>query len=249
LQGSQGGPHPLGRLPDLILYAQRCGEWKRVLAQWPRIKETFEDFQRSRWQLHPNKGDLFANRYLGGLLAVAKVADRAGDAETAAKARDLAEKTGTALEEWWQRTAARTRLTVVPSIREWDEFINQGDSLFYRVIPHRAKLALFHDLTPEVGAWVRAKLPETVDQVWNTFEKLCPTWHLQGEERQVHYGENYLDPPDFALDAFRAMTWLGKGTWQQLEDRVDIPFCKADLNYIIKRALVLEQRNKQPESN
>jgi len=67
----------------------------------------------------------------------------------------------------------------------------------------------------------------------------CPTWHLMGEERQVHYGENFVDPPDFALDAFKAFAWLRDASAQELAQRVDIPFCRADLSCITKLALAV----------
>ena len=118
-----------------------------------------------------------------------------------------------------------------------DPFINSGDGLFFRVAPHRHKIALFHDLTPEVAAIVKSNAPEAVEEIWRAFESLCPTWHLMGEERQVHYGENFVDPPDFALDAFKAFAWLRDASAQELMRHVDIPFCRADMSYITKLAL------------
>ena len=61
-----------------------------------------------------------------------------------------------------------------------------------------------------------------------------------GEERQVHFGENFVDPPDLAMGAFRAMKWLGKPSREALASRVDIPFCRADLGFVTKLALALE---------
>ncbi|MFA0748636.1 MAG: hypothetical protein EORIYHIE_002505 [Candidatus Fervidibacter sp.] len=77
--------------------------------------------------------------------------------------------------------------------------------------------------------------------MWKTFELLCPTWHLVGEERQVHYGERFVDPPDFSLNAFKAYAWLLDAPASELAKKVDIPFCRADLSYAVKIALVLER--------
>jgi hypothetical protein len=64
---------------------------------------------------------------------------------------------------------------------------------------------------------------------------------LRGEERQVHYGENFLDPPDFARDAFAALAWLRQAPPGELAQRADVPFCRADLNQVMKLALALER--------
>jgi len=56
----------------------------------------------------------------------------------------------------------------------------------------------------------------------------------------VHFGENFVDPPVFALSAFRALKWLKQASGEQLSRRVDLPFCRADLYYMIKLSLALE---------
>jgi hypothetical protein len=62
-----------------------------------------------------------------------------------------------------------------------------------------------------------------------------------GEERQVHYGENLYDPPDFALDAFSACAWLCTADATTLRSRVDQPWCRADLYQVMKLAIAIEQ--------
>jgi hypothetical protein len=240
--GHDRPPHPFGDTYAAWLYAERCEAWDRVTGDWPRLKASFEDFERTGWRLDPAKGDPDANRYLASLLACARIGRRAGDAETAAAADRRAEATAGALAAWWQKCADRVAAPVIPSVKEWDEFIGRGDALFYRVVPHKAKIALFYGLTPEVAALVKERAPGAVDKVWAAFEVLDPTWPLQGEERQVHYGENFLDPPDFALDAFTALAWLKGSPAGELARRVDIPFARADLDYLTKLAIVCEGR-------
>src|SRR5205807_6558296 len=162
----------------------------------------------SEWSLDPVKGDLEANRYdisLHSIAAIARPLDGAGspDGNEAALKATAADA---ALVQWWQRAAATTP-PVFAKVAELDRFINTGDAMFFRVIPHRAKLALFRGLTKAVADHVRAKAPDAVEKVWRNFERLDATWWLAGEERQVHYGENLFDPPDFSLDAFRAYAW------------------------------------------
>jgi hypothetical protein len=67
---------------------------------------------------------------------------------------------------------------------------------------------------------------------------------LQGEERQVHSGENAFDPPDFARSAYRALAWLRQAKAEELTAALDVPFCRADLFFIEKLAVRLERRGR-----
>jgi len=121
-----------------------------------------------------------------------------------------------------------------------DRFIGNGDALSFCVWPHRHKVALFRDLTPELADWIRRETPQAVTAVWDTFTRLYATWWLVGEERQVHFGENLFDPPDLALGAFQALAWLRGANPDQLARHVDRPFARADLYHLTKLALALE---------
>jgi len=233
--------HPFGNLYAVWLYAERCDEWGRIFAEWERLRTCFDDFLKTGWQLNAEQGALFANRYLASLLAFADMAERYGDVEAIRQAREMAEQTSAVLVEWWRKQGEDVRLPVFQNISEWDAFIGSGDALFFRVAPHKAKLALFHELTPEIAALVKINAPEAVDKLWRAFETLCPTWHLAGEERQIHYGENFVDPPDFALGVFKTLAWLKEAPTDELIRRLDIPFCRADLTHLTKLAIILEQ--------
>jgi outer membrane protein assembly factor BamB len=232
--------HEFGNMYALWLYAERCSAWPRVLSAYGDLKRVFQEFRRSGWELDGSKGDLYANRYIASLIAFEKIAARAGDAATASEAASEAKKARSQLAFWWRRSASNAELRQFGGVAELDKFIGAGDGLFFRVEPHNSKVALFRDLTPEVASWVRADAPEAVKKVCGVFQALCPTWHLMGEERQVHYGENYVDPPDFALGAFKAKAWLENTRLPKLLDFVDIPFCKGDLTYVEKLAIALE---------
>jgi len=65
-----------------------------------------------------------------------------------------------------------------------------------------------------------------------------------GEERQVHYGENYVDPPDFAMSAFRAFAWLCGADAKDLAVKADMPFCRADLFYLAKLSIAADRQHK-----
>ncbi|MHB1036714.1 MAG: outer membrane protein assembly factor BamB family protein [Pirellulales bacterium] len=242
--GSDPAPHPFGNVAAIERYADRCGEWERVLAAWPQLKACYSDFAGSGWKLDAARGDLFANRYLASLGALVRIARRVGDQATAAEATAQADQTAKTLAVWWQRAGEHAKLTTVANVGEVDAFIGGGNALFFRVVPHKAKVALFHDLTPEAAAAVQPAIAGDVKKIWPAFELLCPTWHLAGEERQVHYGENFADPPDAVADAFKTLAWLVDAPPDQLARRLDIPASPADLDYVTKVAVILERMGK-----
>lgn len=236
--------HPFGNMYVIRLYAERCDGWEQVQQDWPHIKTAFKDFAKTGWKLNPERGDLYANRYLSSLYTFIEMAKRAGDAEAAMQAQQLLEENTRAWLAWWKGSATGSALKVIPDISAWDEFINRGDSLFLSVRPHNSKIALFQDMTPELAQLLKTEAPEAADKLWRMFETLCPTWHLLGEERQVHFGENRFDPPDFALAAFKTLTWLRDGSAAEMYRRLDLPFCRADLFHVVKLALLVEKESE-----
>jgi len=237
--------HPFGNTYSVWLTAVRCGEWPRVLGGWPQLKAAYEAFVRTGWRLDAEKGDLHANRYLASLLALEQIARRAGDAATATRAAAQAEETAAAVAAWWQRAATGGTLTTFRGSGELDPFIGKGDAISLRIAPHRHKLALFRDLTPEVARLVKARAPQAVARVWAIFESHYQTWWLTGEERQVHFGENFVDPPDLAMGGFAALAWLTDAPPERLARRVDLPFCRADLFHLTKLAVCLERAGSE----
>jgi hypothetical protein len=238
--GQDKPPHPFSNTYAIWLYAERCGEWKRVLEAWPQIKECFNTFTKSAWRLDGAKGDLYANRYLASLMALTRLAEKAGDTAAALRARALADETADVLVVWWQRAASRGTLTNFKGSAELDPFIGSGDGISLRIAPHRHKVALLRDLTPEVAKLLQAKAPEAATKVWAAFDMLYRTWPLTGEERQVHFGENYIDPPDLAMSGFKALAWLKYTPADILARHIDLPFCRADLYFLTKLGLCLE---------
>ena len=208
------------------------------------MKQSHDDFTKAGWRLDPAKGDLFANRYLASLLAFASLAEKAGDISVATEAKARAADITAALVSWWKRAAEQGTLTTFKGSAELDPFINRGDAISLALAPHRHKLALFQDLTPEVAALVKARAPEAAAKVWEIFSVLYRTWPLVGEERQVHFGENFIDPPDLALNGFKALAELRNGPVEELAKNVDLPFCRADLYYVTKLALALEAQRR-----
>lgn len=239
--GYKKSPHRFGGVYAAWLYAERCGAGDRLGAAWEEVRQSFEEFVATGWRLEPDRGDYRANRYLAALLAFEKLARRRGEDDLAKRAAAMADEAARGLADAWRRAAERSALRVFSGIKDWDEAILKGEGgLFVKLKEHNHKPWLFHDLTPEVAA--RVASPEAAARVWGFFQALAPTWHATGEEHQIHTGENFLDPPDFARGAFRASLWTAKSPAGSLRGRVDVPFCRADLHYIEKLALTLERR-------
>jgi len=231
-------PHLLGNLYATWLYAETCGGWDVVDANWQPILAVFRDFVQSGWALDPDKGDLYMNRYLAGLIGFARIAER-HDAETAQEARGLAQTVAGRIVEHVRRSAGLLRLREVDGVRQIDAFIGQGDPVFLQVSGHRSKIAKFLDLTPEAAAILRDHAGDETRKLLQYVDLVMPGWYLVGEERQVHYGENLMDFPDFSLGIFQAKALIAEEGFAELARFSDMPWCAGDMSYIEKLALCL----------
>jgi hypothetical protein len=250
--GNDKPAHRFAGVYSAWLYAQRSKDSKSLNKWWPEIRSAYNDFTNS----NPNFGtkpELYFNRYLASLIAVQKISDdllalmlhtdidpQTILSEYHVAARPQIQRSTETLLQWWRE--AGTTLTNFNGSQQLDPFIQKGDKLSWAVFPHRHKLAIFQDMTPEIATIIRAQAPEAAPQVWSTFTNLAPTWHLQGEERQYHFGENFVDTPDFALAAFQTLAFVNKADTASLLNHVDIPFCQADLYHLQKLALALEAK-------
>lgn len=232
-------PNAFGNVAAIVNWCRRTDP-DGLEDLWPEIESMWRGFEERHWRLDPTRGDLFANRYLASLQALAQVAREQEETEIHENASALADATSTALVAWWERTAREIRSLPWNGSREVDDFIRSGNGLFLATAPHRHRLALFHELTPEIGALLHRRCPDAVDVVWQAFERLCPTWWLVGEEAQVHGGENLADTPDFAASAFRALAFLRHTPPNELAARIDVPAGRGDLHRLAKLAITLD---------
>lgn len=63
---------------------------------------------------------------------------------------------------------------------------------------------------------------------------------MTGEERQFHFGENFVDYPDLALAIFEAQAYIERAPAARPAGRIDMPWSPGDLYFIRKLALALE---------
>ena len=237
-------PRPIAEAYALDLYGARTGDWEAVRGLWPRAKKAFEDL--GGWKLDVERGDRFQNGTIAGLIAVSRLAARFGDSDTAhAAERRAAEELRRLLDHWQRGVRGLPTAQEIENVTEVDRFIGKGNPLFFAVAPHRHKIAKFLDLSAEVGRAVREVLPDSTRAYLEYVDLVLPTWYLAWEERQVHFGENYIDFPDQALSIFRAKRFLGAADSAGLRRAIDIPWCRGDLHYIEKLVLALEATGKE----
>lgn len=229
--------HAFGHLWQPWLWAKNAGEEKLFLNKSKAITESYRAFRETKWRLDPEKGDLYANRYIASLSAFEQIAERLGETGLAREAGEEAKRATESLIAWWKRAAHGGTMGEFKGSTELDPFITRGDAISFKVAPHKHKIALFADLSPELFSTIHREAPDAVLKVWQTFEELYKTWPLQGEERQVHFGENFVDPPDLAVGGFKVLKWMGHASVREVRQAVDLPSCLADLFYIQKLAL------------
>jgi hypothetical protein len=142
----------------------------------------------------------------------------------------------------YQHSAESAAIPKFDNVQEFDRWRAAGaSSFFFRLSGHKAKPAVFHGLTPEVGRLLVERAPEATQRFMTLVDRSLPGWYLAGEERQFHFGENYVDYPDFALAIFQARAYAEQAPAKRLARWIDVPWCPADLYYVQKLAIILEK--------
>jgi hypothetical protein len=236
--GSQNAPPAIAYLYPVWRYAAELDEWERVSAAWPELQQVFEDFRASDWKLDPLKGDLWANRIVGGLIGYARLAKHFDD-PTAEDAAHLAEDGLYALLAWMRQYEPAQVERALSGVDELDQIIGGGDALFMAAQPHKGRLARLYGMTSEIAACLRDHAGPHLRALMGTMDRMMPGWYLMGEERQVHFGENFEDYPDQALAIFTARLCAAIEPPEKMRRYLDMPLCPADLYDIEKRALWL----------
>ncbi|HEY6229439.1 MAG TPA: hypothetical protein VI282_20130, partial [Verrucomicrobiae bacterium] len=164
--GNDKPAHRFGGVYSAWLYAERCNAWPELLKSWPEIESAFTDFTNKN-PTFGQKPELYFNRYFSSLIAFLMLAKETGHADRAAQAETLFSVATPTLMQWWKD--AGSTLTNFNGSQQLDPFIGKGDKLSWAVFPHRHKLAIFQDLTPEIAKMVDGFAPEAAAQVWSTF--------------------------------------------------------------------------------
>jgi hypothetical protein len=235
------GPHPFAHLYAVWCYAFYADRGDRVSKAWPQIYRCWEDFRRTHLPLESRRDALWANGYLAGLIGFLRIAKNLGQQTEISAALDDGEQLGQWCVERFRDGAARLDLPIFENVGQFDRWRAEDMGGFFLPLPphHKAKPDKFHGLTPEVGQLFVRQAPEAAAAYLKFVDRSLPGWYLVGEERQLHFGENFVDYPDFALSIFQAQAFLGNQPAGQLARWVDIPWCVGDPYFVEKLAICL----------
>ena len=216
----------------LWAYANYAQRWEQVLAQWPQIRQVFNEFATKPASFDdddPANTDAaeHLNGQIAGTLAYARIAQKAGDDDQVARALD--------------------RLSQLVAFRVHHE---QADTRFIRISgkqAHTAKLPRYLDLVPESARMLRDFAGDALQRNARALSDQLPIWHHAFGERLIG-GENYISPPTLSRALFIALSDGVNEPAQQMVAKLDQPWCKADLYYIEKLTAVLREIERERTS-
>lgn len=217
----------VGDLYAVWAYAHYADRWKPVLVQRQAITEIFDRFAGDVPHFDPDDMEHDAaqhlNRRIGGLLAAARIFDRAGDLKRRAKSLDLlAELVATRVHH--ERSDHRL---LRPT---------KGESGGI----HQARVPRYVDLVPELSQMVGRYADDAMTAHVADLRAALPLWGQAYGERMIG-GENYISPPHLSRGIFMIWSDGCDAPPRQLASALDQPWCKADLYYIEKLTAALRR--------
>jgi hypothetical protein len=231
----------LGHVHAVWLYSERTGDWQAVENIWPQIQEVWGRYAAQPLLADAGQGGhLHLNRTAAGCLAYARLAHRfRAEKDAAAATRELDRLLSLMLGNCRARAAIAAE-TLQQTSSRGDTHHNQGRKLYFHLNNHKSKLALFLDLTPELGRALAEAAPAETTILQRWVDRLMPAFYLAFEERSVHYGENFVELPDSVHGLFLAKAFLWHAPADQLARFTDLPWVRADLFHIEKLVHAIE---------
>ena len=237
---------PISHVYALWLYGERTGDWPALERLWPRLRELWQRYAAQPLAFDAQQGGhLYLNRTAAGVLAYARLAHRFGAADDAAAATKELDRLLREIITLWRNKAAVAVKTLEQATSKGDTTGNQGRKFYFHLNNHKSKLALFLDMTPELGQALAETAPAESEALRRFFELIMPTYYLAWEERCTHYGENFVDLPDSMHGLFLTHAFVWKASADRLTRDTDLPWVKADLFHIEKLVHALEAHGQR----
>jgi hypothetical protein len=220
---------PVEDLYAVWAYAHYGDRWQAVLARRDAIRRAFRDSLGAMGRFthaDPDRTDAAErlNRQIAGVLAYARIMDRAGEADEVNRA-----------------------LAALASLVSQRVHHERADRDFVRVTPttshqrgHAAKIPRYVGLTPELGAMLAEFAGDALATNLRNIDRDLPIWHGAWGERLIG-GENYVSPPDLAYGLFTAFAYGAAADEEELAGWIDQPWVRADLYQIEKLAAMLRR--------
>jgi hypothetical protein len=204
----------VARLYPLWLWAHATGDWSHVERHWQELVK--------RAGQPPNKMEEDCrNGYVAGLIAFCRMAQHLEDDATLAEALPAT------------RRAMRERLVCELSL--------PNGGVITSVPALRTIFGRWRHLTPEVGRLIAAHAKDTNQHLMNVYvDYHRPAWWLAWNVELMVRNESPFSFPTMSAEVFAARALILGEPAGKLARFVDLPWCKADLFYIQKRALCME---------
>ncbi len=242
-------PHAMAHVYAVWSYGYYAEETERWADTWELVRETWREFRQQKLPPRSQEDQLWANAYLGGLIGFIRIAGHLGHRTEADEARADAERLASWLLERFAQAALHLQLPEFQGIAWFDRWREEDLGGFFLVLrSHRAKPDKFHALVPEVGVLLGGLAPQAGAAYLDFVDKSLPGWYLVGEERQLHYGENFTDYPDFSLALFQGQAYVGGRSFRSLSAWVDLPICDGDPAFVQKAAIALHVASAEQTS-
>lgn len=207
-------------------YGHYANRWEKVLAKADEVQKVFEHFAERDFRFeHGGTRDEaeHLNSQIAGALATARILDKAGRENEAAKALELLAQMAAERIHHERADRALIRPTQVAS-----------------KALHQAKVPRYVAMVPEVADILFEYTQEPLTQNVRDLTEGLPVWYQAFGERMIG-GENYISPPHLSRGLFMALAdGVGAGP-KKLASKLDQPWCRADLYYIEKVSAILRR--------
>ncbi len=204
----------VARLYPLWLWARVSGDWQRIEKDWHHLRG-LADRPANKME------EDCRNAHLAGLIAYCRIAAHMDDQEALTSGLDRT------------RSALRDRLAY--------ELTHPNAGLISQVPVSRSIFARWRHLTPEVGRLLAAYAGPMHRHLMDVYvDHHRPTWYIAWGFESMWRNESASALPTMADEIFAARAWVLGESPEKLARFLDLPWCKADLLYILKLVLCIE---------
>jgi hypothetical protein len=205
------------RLYPLWLWAHVTGDFAKVKADWPALRDAF-DGERSRPL--PDLG----NDRLSSYIAFVRLAKRFGDEEGAQLMLRAA------------RLNLRERIAYEVAHDEGGLITTHGT---------RSLLGRWHHVDPDLGRFLATFARKQTTRLMDVYvDHHRPAWHVAWNVELLWRNEAPFSFPDLSRDVFAAKAMILGERAETLAKYVDVPWCRADEYFVQKLAMLCAAMQK-----
>ncbi len=214
---------PVARLYPIWLWCHVSADWTKVETHWKSLADLVDR--------PPNAlEEDCRNGHVAGLIAYCRMARRMQDEKSLARGLAAA------------RQAMRERIAF--------ELTYPTGAVMSEVPVGRTIFSRWRNLTPEVARLCRTYAPQSQAELVERYvDRHRPAWWLAWNVELAWRNESPFSLPTMAREIFDAKAILLREPAEKLATHLDIPWCKADLFYLMKLVRYLESPASEPTPN